>query len=157
MIQRIQSIFLILMVIALVVFIFVPIWSKTSADGNLVVTLNAFELTQTQKGVIVNTSPTILLLALAFGAAGLGVFSLFCYQNRLKQMMFGMINSVLIAALLGSIIYFSFQGDKLITDSAKGSYGIGLLVPAIALILNTIANKFIRKDEETVQASNRMR
>ncbi len=157
MIQRIQTIFLGIMVLALISFIFVPIWSKTNTDGTTSLILDAFSLSKVENGVIVQSVSTVLLLALAIGAAGLGIYSIFSFQNRMRQMLIGMINSVLIAALLGAIIYYSFQGDKWLVATQKGNYGLGLLIPALALILNTVANKFIRKDEEAVQSSNRMR
>lgn len=157
MLQRIQTLFLGIMVLALLGFVFVPIWSKASAEGNISIILDSFALSKVENGVVVQSVSTILLFSLAIGAAGLGLYSILSFQNRMRQMMLGMINSIVVAALLGAIIYYSFEGDKWLENSQKGSFGIGLLIPTVALILNTIANKFIRKDEEAVQASNRMR
>lgn len=157
MLQRIQSIFLAIVALALGAFMFVNVWDKQNADLQEVATLTAFELTYIKNGAVVDSTNTIFLFILAFSGMGIAIYSLFSFKKRMQQMMLGLINSIVIAALLGCIIYFSFKGDALISNGAKGSFGPGLIIPALALICNTIANKFIRKDEEAVRAADRMR
>lgn len=157
MLQRIQSIFLALIAIALCSFMFVNIWDKQNIDSQEFVTLNAFELTFSRGGAVVETTNTVILFVMAFVGMAFAIYSLFSFKKRMQQMMFGLINSIVIAALLGFIIYFSFKGDSMIANGSKGSFGLGLIIPALALICNTVANKFIRKDEEAVKDSNRMR
>ncbi len=157
MLQRIQSIFLSLIAVAMLGFLFVNIWQKTSADGTETVVLNAMQMLNSKNGMVMQEIQTFLLGSIAFVIFVLSTVSLFSFRNRMRQLQFGLIISVLIAALLGAIVYYSFEGEKLIGDSQKGSFGPGLLIPAFSLILNSIANRFIRKDEQEVRAADRMR
>lgn len=157
MLQRIQTVFLAIVAIALGSFMFVTVWNKQNADLQEVATLTAFELTYTKDGVLVSSTNTIILFILAISGMAIALFSIFSFKKRMQQMMLGLINSIVIAALLGFIIYFSFKGDELLANGQKGSFGPGLIIPALALICNTVANKFIRKDEEAVRSSDRMR
>jgi hypothetical protein len=157
MLQRIQSIFLALIALAMIAFLFVNIWQKTNTDASELVTLGAFQMIYSKDTIVLQTNQTYLLAALAMVILGASSFSLFSFANRLRQLQLGLAISVLIAALLGSVVYYSFLGEKLIADNQKGSFGAGLLIPALALILNSLANRFIRKDEEEVRSADRMR
>ncbi|MFN0049734.1 MAG: DUF4293 domain-containing protein [Cytophagales bacterium] len=157
MLQRIQSIFLALIAVAMAAFLFVNIWQKSSTDGGELVTLGAFQMIYAKDSVVMQSNQTYLLAALAVTILGIAIYSLLSFANRLRQLQLGLAISVLIAALLGSVVYYSFLGEKLIADTQKGSFGAGLLIPAMALILNSLANRFIRKDEEEVRSADRMR
>lgn len=157
MLQRIQSIFLALIAVAMLAFLFVNIWQKSSADGSETVILNAANMVYSKNGVAVQENQTFVLAAISVVILILASVSLFSFTIRLRQLQFGLAISVLIAALLGGIVYYSFMGEKLIAETQKGSFGPGLLIPAFALILNSLANRFIRKDEEEVRSADRMR
>ncbi|MDX2188901.1 MAG: DUF4293 domain-containing protein [Bacteroidota bacterium] len=157
MLQRIQTLFLALVCVFMIVFLVVNIWEKQSADGIQKVTLSAFRMIQSENGKSVNEKSVFWLAGLALGAFGISIYSIFQYKKRLVQMQMGMINSLLISAILGLIIYHSFEGEKLIENASKGSFGIGFIIPAIALVANMLAGKFIRNDEDKVRAADRMR
>ena len=157
MIQRIQTLFLALIAIAMISFLFVNIWDKKSISSDEQVTLNSLKMIYTRSGQVISETTTVWIAIMAILSFIVSVLSILSFRNRIRQMQFGLANSILIGAVLGSIVYYSFQGEKLIMDAEKGSFGAGLIIPAIALICNSLANRFIRKDEEMVRSADRMR
>jgi glucan phosphoethanolaminetransferase (alkaline phosphatase superfamily) len=157
MIQRIQTLFLALIAIAMISFLFVNIWDKKSISTDEQASFNALKIIYTRSGQVISETTTVWIAIMAILSFIVSVLSILSFRNRIRQMQFGLANSILIGAILGSIVYYSFQGEKLIMDTEKGSFGVGLLIPAIALICNSLANRFIRKDEEMVRSADRMR
>jgi hypothetical protein len=158
MIQRIQSVFLVIVILGMGVACSFPIWEKSSATLNEKANLTAFSLQHFKAEVAQPTQTTIYLLILAVIAAGVAAFSILQYNKRVLQMTLGVINSVVIAAMLGLSFYLVFlKGIPLFDPEGQGSYGIGFYGLAGALLANMIANRFIRRDEMLVRSADRMR
>ena len=155
MLQRIQSLFLGLAALLMGILLVVNIWDKVSGAEH--VSLSAFRMVYSVNGEEKQTVFTFAIAILGVISSTLSLVSLFTYKNRLRQMLFGLINTLLIGATLGLIIYYSMEGEKMIAMSTKGSFGPGMIIPAIALVCNMLANRFIRKDENTVRSADRMR
>ncbi len=164
MIQRIQSVFLLLIAVALICLLFLPIWSKTDANGQEYV-LNAFSLaaastTSNTTGTTAATvsKSTIVIAILAILAALVALYEIFKYKNRLTQMKLGFLNTLLLAGLMGSCFYYvSYVGEQVVKSPAQGEYEAGFYLPLIALALNALANRFIRRDEQLVRSVDRLR
>lgn len=158
MIQRPQSIFLLLVIICeLVVLGGASIWSKTNFDGNEVL-VNIQTWVHTVNGKTVKEGTHYLLMALLAGSTLLTAGILFSYKNRLRQMLMGLINSMLIAGTIGYAFYIIFKEAIPLFDSAQnGKYALGFYALVVALLGNMIANRLIRKDEMLVRSSDRMR
>ncbi len=77
------------------------------------------------------------------------------FENRLLQLKLAALNSLLMAGAIGSSVYFATRLIK--ANQLAGEYGLGLWLPAVAMISNMIANRFIRKDEKLVRDSDRIR
>lgn len=157
MLQRIQTLFLLLIAVLMMGLLFVNIWDKKSVSTDEQVTLNSMKMIYTRAGQVLNETTTIWIALAAILSFIVSSLSIISYNNRIRQMQYGLANSVLIGAILGLILYYSFQGEKMISTTEKGSFGAGLIIPALALILNSLANRFIRKDEDMVRAADRMR
>lgn len=158
MIQRPQSIFL-----ALVIFAqsFVgygwPIWSKVGASGQNAELTN-IHWTISQNGAILKEYSHIGLALLLTASTLLSIIILFSFKNRMRQMTFGIINSLLIAGSMAYSFWIIFkQAMPVFEPENQGAYGYGFYAMVIALLANMIANRLIRKDELLVQSSNRMR
>jgi hypothetical protein len=158
MIQRPQSIFL-LLVIACEIFVLsgTSIWSKNNFDGNnVVVTIQ--NLYHSLNGKTVFESTHFLLTALLGASMLLTIGILFSYKNRMRQMMMGLFNSMLIAGTVGYGFFIIFkQAIPLFAPEQNGKYDLGFYALVIALLGNMIANRLIRKDEMLVRSSDRMR
>lgn len=158
MIQRPQSIFLLIVIIAeILVCTGFPIWAKTGTQGQLV-ELFITQWTQSLNGKEVASQGNYLLLIIVLASAILSLGILFSYKNRIQQMTLGLINSVLIAITMGYTFYIIFKETiPLFDPTLNGQYEMGFYALVVALLANMIANRLIRKDEMLVQSSNRMR
>ncbi len=163
MIQRIQSVFLFLIAVTLICFLFLPIWSKMDANGQEYV-LNAFSLaasstpSTTGNTAATLSKSTMVIAILAILASLVALYEIFQYKNRLTQMKLGFLNTLLLAGLMGSCFYYvSYVGEEVIKGPGRGEYEAGFYLPLLALALNALANRFIRRDEQLVRSVDRLR
>ena len=159
MIQRVQSLFLLGVAVCLIATLFLPIWEKTDSANGSGVALEVFftEIKSQDQPVSREFFPTAILGILAITGIGIAMFELIKYRNRLSQMKLGALNSLVIAGFLGLAVYFTFSLEKMVTYSEQGAYDFGMYLPAVALIFNLLANRFIRKDEALIRSVDRIR
>ena len=94
--QRIQTVFLGIAILALLVSLVFPIWSLETGEINV---LTAFYYL---KGDRYQYSPYSLTAILVIGSATLAFIEIFKYKNRLTQMKIGALNSLFLVAAVGS-------------------------------------------------------
>lgn len=157
MIQRVQSIFLALAAIAMFAMMFSPVWGKADAEGTQLVVLNTKTLIHSQGEEVLQQSSTIYLTVLAFLSAAVAIGSLFSYKNRLTQMKLNVLNSLLLLATVALIAFNTHNAQKLFDPQYIGRFKIGFYLPIVALFFNSIANRFIRKDEKLIKSVDRLR
>ncbi|NJM24249.1 MAG: DUF4293 domain-containing protein [Bacteroidia bacterium] len=105
-----------------------------------------------QKLPVTSRTPAWRMFSIA--AATLAFIEIGKYKNRVLQMKMGAFNSLFLLGVVGGSVYFASQ---LINELGTGQYGLGLYVPAVAVISNLVANRFIRRDERLVRDSERLR
>lgn len=154
--------FLLLVAVIMVAVLFLPFWNKIDIDTMEAVKLNAFTLNHVQIGsdeseIVMASKPTYWISVLAILAAGVALFSIFQYKNRLLQMKLGALNSLIMAGSLGFSYYYSTVGDKLVKPETIGQFQIGFYIIAAALLFNSLANRFIRRDDRLVKSADRIR
>ena len=154
MIQRIQTIFLFVVLLALVGFNFFPYWESVPRNGE------ASHLLFSYAHVVINgedASLTIGLYAVVAGLTGLAallaIIEISMFKNRVQQMKLGALNSVIMTIALGFMTYFVLQLQK----ELSGSFGIGIFILALAMLANVMARRFINKDEKLVRSVDRIR
>jgi len=164
MIQRIQSIFLAFAAIAMIATVFLPLWQKIDVEKSEIVTVTALELTHIRYADGDSSSDEVLaeknimyIALLSLVAAGIASYSIFQYKNRLRQIQLGALNSLVISGALFSALWNSWQAEKLLLPDQKGYYLFAFYLFMASLILNSIANRFIRRDERLVRDSDRLR
>jgi membrane associated rhomboid family serine protease len=158
MLQRIQTLLLLVVAGAMASVTALPIWEKSSATLNEKVQISAFNLEHLKGDACVLASSTAVIGVLAIVAALVAIFSITQYKKRILQMTLGVTNSVVIAVALGYTFYQVFKiGVPMFEPEAQGSYGAGFVAMVTALLANMIANRFIRRDEMLVKSSDRMR
>jgi hypothetical protein len=160
MIQRIQTLFLLGVVILMAIMLMSPIWKKY--DNNIKPTsqveLKAYHLTHTDlvtNTVLANKS-TWYIAAVIILSAIVALYSIFQYKNRMLQLKLGLLNTLLISGILGTVFLGLKQADTMLPKGTE-EFSLGFYVPAIALLLNLMANRFIRKDEQLVKSADRIR
>jgi hypothetical protein len=158
MLQRIQTLLLALVAIAMLAVTALPMWEKSSAALNEKVSLTSFALEHFKATASVSSSNTMLIAILAIISACIAAFSITQYKKRMLQMTLGLINSILIAVVLGYTFYLVFKvGIPMFEPDNQGSYGAGFIAAVVAMLCNMIANRFIRRDEMLVKSADRMR
>ncbi|WP_201978016.1 DUF4293 family protein [Hymenobacter rubidus] len=156
MIQRIQSVFLLLLALAMLSVLALPLWHKVDGLTHQELTLTAFGFEA--KGLqLPAPGPVWLIGVLAAASAAVAAFEIFQFRSRAKQLLLGSLNLLLIVATLGAMFYFSSKGEQLLNIKLEGEHLPGFYLPTLALLLNLLANRFIRRDEQLVRSMDRLR
>jgi len=141
MIQRIQSIFLLLAAISFGLLFVVPLALSNTAT------------TQFLADKVYDISDHPVLLALTIIGILLSVLALFSFRNRKKQLRTGYL-IIVVAILLPVAAYLLFLNES---ATAEPEEQAGMLLPAVAIVFTVVANFFIRKDEKLVKSMDRLR
>jgi len=157
MIQRIQSVFLGLIAILMTLFLFLPIWKKVDTQSGEHLTINALGMLHMKGETVISEKGAIYIFILAFFAVIISVISLLNYRNRSRQILLNLINSLLIAISTVASALLISDAEKILLPGTSGSFQVGLFLPVAALVCNLLANRFIRKDENLVRSSDRIR
>ena len=155
MIQRIQSVFLLVVGICMVLMLFFPIWEKVNPETKESKMLTATVMTHTKEGVTKKQS-TYYIAGLALASALLAFYTIFLYKNRVTQIKLVMFNTILICLILGLMVYIIMVEEKTFS-SKQDAYLIGYYLPIPAAIFSILARKFIKRDEDLVRSADRMR
>jgi len=147
MIQRIQSLYLLLATAAYVCLFFFPFAGIVTPDNK---TLSLSVLGVTDNGMVFHG--TALLLAGVILLTVLSFSIIFLYKKRMVQSRMTAICLLLNVALIVGMFLFSDSLAKGTINFETGSYIV--LVPLVFLVL---ANRAIRRDEMKVRAADRLR
>jgi hypothetical protein len=152
--QRKQTVFLAIAIACLVGMIFFPVWEAKNEVTRWVL----YPLYYGVKTGDINTIvyfPYSIIAIFGMAAATISAIEIGKFENRLLQLKLGALNSLFMAGCMGSAAYLAV---KLIqANQISGNYGVSLFFPAVAMVCNMIANRFIRKDENLVKDSDRLR
>lgn len=151
MIQRIQTIYLLLVCALMTLTFFSPLATLSGGEQTYYIlkACGIYEATA-------NIAPTWGVLTFAGLSALLAFISIFLYKNRKKQMKIVNLNNILIVLFYITLgVYFFSISGKMGLSFLNVSYGIAL--PAVAFILNILATLKIKADEKLVQSLNRIR
>ena len=142
MIQRIQSIYLTIVIVlsAILPFVF-KLWKNSNKE---VFALNLFsELTLLSK----------LVPVFFFLSALIAAISIFKFKKRQLQFVLVRIIILINLFLLGILIYLSLT----LPGEASSEKGIGMFLPIVVILFAFLANKAIKKDEDLVKSVDRLR
>lgn len=155
--QRVQTVFLLILIISLIASIFLPIWAVQDETGKSNV-LYALHYSVREEGtngtaLVASYLPYSLTAFLLAAAITIAVIEIRQYKNRVLQMKLGALNSLFIAGSMVAAFYFANE----LRATHGGVFGFGLWLPGVAVVCNLLANQFIRKDERIVRDSERLR
>ncbi len=134
MLQRIQSLYLIVALLADITFYYV---SRSGVNT---------ELRQWSLESVAVTLELVLLVLI--------VWSIFKFKQRLHQFVLNRLSIILNFVLVGIVVYqlLSLPGGFLAPKK-----GIGLALPLISIVFLVLANKAIKRDEDLVKSVDRLR
>lgn len=142
MIQRIQSIFLLLAAGASFGVLAAPF---ANAKGTVNSAIFADQ--------VYNVQDNMVLLVLFAVAGALAVASIFLYKSRPTQLRLGMMALLVnLAGIAYAVIYVLQE-----VNFASIAVSIGTFLPLVAAILIGLAQRNIRKDEKLVRSMDRLR
>ena len=136
MIQRIQTLYLLVAVLVSIGLIFV------------------FHLYTNNNQEVVFAGDSYLYLGFFLGSALLSLVSIFSFKNRKSQFIMGRLNIILNFILLGVFVY---QSLNLSGETDVSEKGIGMILPVFSIVFLVLANKAIKKDEDLVKSVDRLR
>lgn len=159
---RPQTYLLIVAALLMLATPFVTSWEKYSTDKTEHAILNGLKLVHTrtdskQAEVVIQESNKLPILLSSLVSAGLCGYIITQGRKRLMQMKLGIGNSLAMAITLSWIFFAIPEGEAWIEPSHFGIKGLGFYFPFIALLLNMISNRLIRRDEKLVRSMHRMR
>jgi len=144
MIQRIQSIYLLLVALLSggLVFVF-DFWKDGDGESWRILDFLA--------------DSSLLIKSIAFMfwlVALLAIFSLFSFKKRKLQISINRINIIINFILFGTLVYIllNLSGETKVSEK-----GIGSFLPLVSIALLAVANFAIQKDENLVKSVDRLR
>lgn len=149
MIQRIQSVYLLLATAAYVGLFFFPFATYITADRTVDLSIMGL----TENGHLFER--TLPLLAGLILLIILTISIIFMYKKRMLQSKFTAISLLLNVGMIAGMFFYSdhFAGNL----SAQADYSTGTYIVIVPLVFLVLANRAIRKDELRVRAADRLR
>jgi hypothetical protein len=144
MIQRIQSIFLLLAALCFFGLFGIPFASSDVVGAH-------FFADQ-----VYDVTDHTILTVLAILGGVISLIGIFLYKNRSAQMrmgIFSIIASIFILVVAFLLVYN--EADKLGDIEIYEKLGIGL--PVLSILFVVLANRFIKKDDKLVKSMDRLR
>ncbi len=146
MIQRIQSIFLLLASLA-----FFSLFSNPMSFATSEATVNATNTSSVLADGIFNIQDNIGLIILTVLGGVLALIAIFLFNNRSLQMK---ISNFSILVALSTVGFLGFLISK---ETTTFEMGFGLAAPILAIIFSALATRFIKKDDKVVKSMDRLR
>jgi hypothetical protein len=146
MIQRIQSVYLLLVIIISALLFLIPLFRLENTGSVLTaqVITTSFSIT---------TNSFLVILNCAIG--GIAFISVFLYNNRTAQVKACNVNMIIICVVIGLLFY---TADTLTNGmNQKAHYQAGTYLPLLQLVFTFLAMRAIKKDEELVRSADRLR
>jgi hypothetical protein len=141
MIQRKQTIWLLLAAIFAFLYTQVPLYEAITAMGEEI----KFIPTQ-----------SLLLFAVAIGVGLIAVTAIFLFKKRPTQFKLSLVG-LLLSILLIALEVWQIENFKSNTTVAKANYSYGSLLPIAMVVLFILAIQGIRRDEKLVKSLDRLR
>lgn len=155
MIQRIQSIFLLISIVLIGVCLCSPLGSYVGSDSFIHGTLSntwLFDIDYRERYVYSAALFVVLILA-----GIVMILSLFGYENRVRQMRWTMLSCILLVLYYLSFIGFAVYYGKTRYAGAHFQIEFYACFPILSFILNLLAYWRIRHDEQMVRSADRIR
>lgn len=152
MIQRIQSVYLLVVTILMASVYAYPIAELLSANDQLFIYKFNGLFLEGEEGIYYLSVPTIILLSII---SLISFSSIFLFKKRVLQMRMNSFNIILMLGYMG-LNYYYIQN---FSNQLEGvvSYQISAIFPFVAAVLSYLAIRAIGKDEALIRSMDRIR
>ncbi len=152
MIQRIQSLYLLLALALMVSIFFLPIAELLdSAEINYIYSYRGLMIEENGE-MLYHSVPTIILLSVI---VLISFVSIFLFKKRVLQMRINSFNIFIMIGYIGLNYYYIQNFQKQL--DAIVSYELPMIFPLLAAILTYLAIRAIGKDEALIRSMDRIR
>jgi hypothetical protein len=152
MIQRIQTVFLIIAFAFQLSMIFIPFASVTLQDKNIVEIIASGNRSDSTLNL---SSYSVLSLLILIINAFLLLIVIFLYKNRQTQMRLCIVSVFLLLVFQLLLSFIVWNVGK--TPDITVHYKIAIFFPLISAILSYLAFRSIKKDEKLIRSIDRIR
>jgi len=155
MLQRIQSIFLLIAGICGIIVAFADLAQFTSENTHYI--FRAYSIKMENNGLLTEYQKTYPVAILANTSGVLAFIILFLFKNRKLQLKLGKLLLLTSVLLVASIFLYVDSMHKVLDPATQTNYLLGSFLPPVMIICAYLANKFIKKDEDLIKSVNRLR
>ena len=153
MIQRVQSLYLLIAIVVAIVTLFVPLMSVVNTEGVRLVTFTGIAC-DTALPEMAGHHPWSISL-FSFLSILCPIVSMFLFKHRKKQVVWADLTVVSNALCLLAIAYTGFEANDILQGSINPE--LCSLLPLVSIVAAIMARKGIRHDEALVRAADRIR
>lgn len=153
MIQRIQTVFWLLAAVLMIMAIFMPWMSFVTDKGDFF--LNAKGIQAMVDGNLTTVVTGLPLLIYVVICAGLNIFAISQYKNRMLQMRISIITALLELLTYTLILMYRLLGFE--GEIANSNKYVAIIFPLLAGILTYMAFKGVQKDDAKIRSLDRIR
>lgn len=155
MIQRIQSIWLFLATLTLILMLVLPIATKgINGAKSEIYTNGLHQKFEDNNMSSLSVQPFFPLLITNIAVAALAFINIFNFKRRSLQKRIIIFN---IAAIGGFAFWCSIYAKKIPGGLDGASFGVGAYLPALAILFCVLAIFGINKDERLIRSAERLR
>ena len=156
MIQRKQTVFLLLAVIASALTFFFPLADFIGEKGSYIMFIHKINDLVPDSSNSYSLNFILPLLSANSFVIIFSLISIFLFKNRKAQMKIIKLNILLEVVLIG--LFFLYYVDVLEKASgALASYKAGVFMPMISLVFLVLAYRGVMQDERLVRSADRLR
>ena len=162
MLQRIQSVYLFIAMILVLLMLYIPYCSiyseqstsNTQTSSYLLQSKGIYRLQDTQKELITPTPFFKINILLFWGLCG---FCIFLYNNRKLQIQIAKLGILAMVILFAAINFQLFKMTDLNSSSGHILFLFGWYMPFAVILLLVLSIRAIKKDEDLVRSADRLR
>ncbi|MCI4668446.1 MAG: DUF4293 domain-containing protein [Bacteroidia bacterium] len=167
MLQRIQSIFLLVAMLTNLSILILPVWTFMDKGQGYVETVNALSIQAQQPGedksMTAFDHPDTLKMVMHVSAMGLSIVSgilllitIFMFNDRMRQKRMAYISVILTMLLLVCLVVLTNSGPSIIAGEMSTA-AFGFFMPVVSIMMIWLAINRIQKDEDLVNSVDRIR
>lgn len=158
MIQRIQTVYLSLTVVAIALLFAFPLAQFFSENGTYIFSITGLKNMVPGEPDAFKPVLFLPLIIVAVGIALIALFTIFQYKKRAFQVKLTNIAVIsAIALIMGIFFLYIPMIEKKINIIPNYLDSIGIYLPLVALVFMVMANRAIKRDEKLVRSADRLR
>lgn len=154
MIQRIQSVYLLLVTILSAIVFFSPVSYIATSANVFELSYKGFTATPPFIGLHVSAWPLALVGALI---PLIAFASIFLYKKRKWQIRLNILNFLLIDVFYLLMLWFMWLADTRLGLPSRWGYNLCASLPAVCMVLTFLAIRSIQNDDKLVRSLDRLR